>query len=208
MFRKNLSRLAPAGLALLLSLPLVAYAADPTSKEATAPSSVVKMTPTGSVSLRYRLLDYGVSGGKLALHEFKKGTGPDEIHFIDIITPNGKRIQRFQLAYAPEAVSAAYTIRPLWLIPSRKKLASLLFEGVDAHLMIVFAGGFGKPGSQQFFSEKADGQRRELGFNELDRRGYRMVRVDTDEPAVGDKAAFKATTYYFWDGTKFSEKPR
>ena len=166
------------------------------------------MTPVGSVSIRYVALDYGVSGGKIFLHEFKKENGTDIVRFVDIITPNGKRIQRFKLAYPAETAKASYNIRPMWIIPSRRKLAGLLFEGTEAHLMIVFAQGFGQPGSQQFFAEQRDAEKREISFNELDRRGYRMVRLDTNEPATGESPALKTTAYYFWDGTKFSEKPR
>lgn len=207
MFKTKNSHALVVASAFLISVPLTARAADPTAKELPVPSSILKMTPTGSVSILYVALNYGVSGGKIFVHEFKKGTGPDEIRYVDIITPNGKRIQRFQLAYPAETMEARYQIRPQWIVPSRKKLAALLFEGTENHLMIVFAKGFGQPGSQQFFAEKVDGDKREISFNELDRRGYRMVRLDINVPTTDEKPAYKATSYFFWNGSKFTEKP-
>lgn len=192
----------------VLGVSQVAMAAktDPTLKEGSAPSSVIKQIPTGSKSIRYVFVDYGVPGGKLYLHEYKVGTGDAAVRRLAILTPSGKRIQDFQLGYAPETVSYDYKVHPQWIVPSRKKLAALHFEGPGSHLFIVFANGFARPGSQQFLSELEGTNKRLISFNELDRRGYRMVRIDVDEPAVEKKPAFKATEYYFWSGSKFQEK--
>ena len=208
--RKNAIALL-MGIPLALGTALPVQATDPTSKEGRAPSSVIKLTPTGSVSLRYVALNYGVSGGKIFLHEFQKSSATDDLHFVDIFTPNSKRLQRFQLAYPPNALGGTYKVHPLWLIPSQQKLAALHFEGVEAHLVVVFPAGFAKAGSQQFFSELEVEQKREVTFTELDRRGYRMVRVDVlgeNAPTSKEKVPFKATYYYFWNGTKFAEKLR
>ena len=195
---------------VLLGVSSLALAAptDPRLKESTAPSSVIKKTPTGSKSLRYGLVDFGVPGGKLYLHEYRVGTGDTAVRRLTILTPSGKRIQDFQLGYAPETVSYDYKIRPGWIVPSRNKLATLHFEGPGSHLFIVFAKGFAQPGSQQFLSELEGDRKRLISFNELDRRGYRMVRIDVDEPATDEKPAFKTTEYYFWSGSKFQEKQR
>lgn len=176
------------GVAMLgMSQVAMALAAEPTLQESSAPSSVIKQTPTGSKSIRYVRVDYGVPGGKLYLHEYRVGTGEGATRHLAILTPSGKRIQDFQLGYAPETVSYDYKIHPQWIVPSRNKLAALHFEGPGSHLLLVFPNGFAQPGSQQFWSELDGTSKRLISFNELDRRGYRMVRIDTDEPAVEKK---------------------
>lgn len=185
---------------------MMAIASDPTAKEIPVPDLAVKMTPVAAKSLRYIAVDYGVPGSKLYLHEFKTGTDASELHYIDILTPNGKRLQRFQLALSPEAAAFEYRVRPLWLLPAQNKLASLLFESKEGNLMIVFAKGFSAAGSQQYFSGYEQNKKRLVSFDELDRKGFRMVRIDIDEDEVGDKPAFKASYYYLWNGTKFVEK--
>ncbi|MBB6053526.1 hypothetical protein [Armatimonas rosea] len=190
------------------AMALVAQAPEISLKESAAPDSVMKLTPTGAKSLRFAQVNYGVSGGKLLLHEYRVGDPGSAVRYLDILTPSGKRLQKFQLGYAPETVSRDYKIRPLWVIPARKKLPALHFEGLGAHLFVVFPKGFAQPGSQQFLSELDGDKKRLISFDELDRRGYRMIRIDVDEPAVEGKPAYKGTTYYFWSGTKFEEKKR
>lgn len=203
-----MKRLALLCATTFLGMSQVALAAktDPTLQESSAPSSVIKQTPTGSKSIRYVLVNYGVRGGKLFFHEYRVGSGETAVRRLAILTPSGKRIQDFQLGYAPETVSYDYKIHPYWIVPSRNKLAALHFEGPGSHLFIVFPKGFAQPGSQQFLSELEGSNKRLISFNELDRRGYRMVRIDINEPEVENKPAFKATEYYFWSGTKFQEK--
>jgi hypothetical protein len=181
---------------------------DPVMRAQIAPSSVIKLTPTGSKSIRYISVDYGVPGGKIFLHEYRVGEGEIATRRLAILTPSGKKIQDFQLGYAPETVSRDYTIRPVWIVPSRNKLPALHFEGSGSHLAVVFPDGFARPGSQQFFSELDGLRKRFITFDELDRRGYRMIRMDINEPAVGEKPEFKGTYYYFWSGVKFEEKQR
>lgn len=183
-------------------------AGEPTITERVAPSSIIKLTPTGAKSLRFSQVSYGVAGGKLLLHEYRVGDPGSAVRYLDILTPSGKRLQKFQLGYAPETVSRDYKIFPVWVVPSRKKLPALHFEGMGAHLFVVFPNGFAKPGSQQFLSELDQEKKRLISFNELDRRGYRMIRIDVDEPAVERKPAYKGTSYFFWSGTKFEEKKR
>jgi hypothetical protein len=194
--------------ATLCALVLSVQAGAITIKESAAPDSIIKLTPTGAKSLRFAQVNYGVSGGKLLLHEYRIGDPDSAVRYLDILTPSGKRLQKFQLGYAPETVSRDYKIRPLWVIPARKKLPALHFEGLGAHLFVVFPKGFAQPGSQQFLSELDGNKKRLISFDELDRRGYRMIRIDVDEPAVDAKPAYKGTSYYFWSGTKFEEKKR
>lgn len=194
--------------AALCVLALSTQAGEIIFRESAAPDSIIKLTPTGAKSLRFAQVNYGVSGGKLLLHEYRVGDPGSLVRYLDILTPSGKRLQKFQLGYAPETMSRDYKIRPLWVIPSRKKLPALHFEGLGAHLFVVFPRGFARSGSQQFLSELDGDKKRLISFDELDRRGNRMIRIDVDEPAVEGKPAYKGTTYYFWSGNKFEEKKR
>lgn len=184
-------------------------AADPIAVEGRAPASALKLAPVGAVSKRYVTLNYGVPGSKVILHEYAMGQGKALNSFIDILSPNGKRLQHFQLQYADtRANGGKYTIRPLWIVPARQRVPGILFEGAEFHLMVVFARGFGAPGHQQIFLEHDENIRLQTNFDELDKRGYRMVRVDRSEPATQTKPTFMETTYYFWSGDKFTEKAR
>ena len=87
-------------------------ASEPMMRVQTVPSSVIKLTPTGAKSIRYISVDYGVRGGKVFMHEYRVGEGETATRRLAILTPSGKKIQDFQLGYAPETVSRDYTIRP------------------------------------------------------------------------------------------------
>ncbi|MGC4042823.1 MAG: hypothetical protein QM758_03390 [Armatimonas sp.] len=127
--------------------------------------------------------------------------------YIDVISPNGKQIQRFELEFPGPAQSRdKYLLKPLWLVPGKQKQPMVVFEGTDDHLMLVFSRGFGMRGSMQLFSEKSADGRRETTFNEIDKRGFRMVRVDVNEPGSDNKPAFKETIYYVWNGEKYVER--
>ena len=191
----------------VLGASALALAAPPTVTEAAAPSSIRKMMPQGSKSGRFLTLNFGVSGGKLLLHAFTIGTGEAATGYIDVIAPSGKRIQRFELEFpAPAQKPDAYKVRALWLKPGNQKLPMVLFEGADDHLALVFPKGLGLGGSMQLFSELAEDGRRETTFDEIDKRGLRMVRIDVNEPEAGDKPAHKETIYYVWGINKFVER--
>ena len=55
--------------AAICTLALSAQAPKITLKESIAPDSIIRLTPTGAKSLRFAQVSYGVSGGKLLLHE-------------------------------------------------------------------------------------------------------------------------------------------
>ena len=190
-----------------LSVSAVAFAAPPSVTEAPAPASIKKLTPQGSHSGRFLTLNFGVPGGKIILHAFTVGEGEAATGYIDVFSPTGKRIQRFELEFpAPAQKPGAYRVKALWTAPGKQRLPMVLFEGTDDHLVLVFPLGFGKVGSMQLFSELAEDGRRETTFDELDKRGLRMVRIDVNEPASGDKPAHKETIYYVWGTSKFVER--
>ena len=202
MYRRTLlTALAALGVSTL------AHAAPPTTTEAAAPASIKKMMPQGSHSGRFLALNFGVPGGKILLHAFTIGEGEAATGYIDVISPTGKRIQRFELEFpAPAQKPGAYKVKALWMAPGKQKLPMVLFEGTDDHLVLAFPKGFGVAGSMQLFSELAEDGRRETTFDELDKRGLRMVRIDINEPEVGDKPAHKETIYYVWGTDKFVER--
>lgn len=206
---KNMNTLLPFLCLTNVAICAPQSAAQPIAVASKAPDSVLKMMPIDGKSKRYIQLNYNVSGGKVWLHEFTTGSESAPNAFIDILSMGGKRLQRFQLQLPETAFNGvAYTIRPMWLVPSRKKLPMILFEGTEFHLAIVFPKGFSAAGSQQLLSERSENGRRMMTFDELDRRGYRMVRADTNEPGTEDRPAFKETAYFYWDGMQFSQKQK
>ena len=194
-------------LPLALAMTAPAPAAPPTVTEGPAPASIRKMMPQGSKSGRFLTLNFGVPGGKILLHAFSVGEGESATGYIDVIAPSGKRIQRFELEFpAPAQKPDAYKVKPMWLVPGKPRGPTVVFEGADDHLVLVFQKGFGVRGSMQLFSEIGDGGRRTTTFDEIDKRGVRMVRVDIDEPESGEKPAHKETLYYTWGTEKFIER--
>lgn len=190
----------------LTAMAGAATAAPPAYTEGTAPASIKKMAIQGAHSGRFITLNYGVSGGKILLHAFYVGEGEAATGYIDVISPKGKKIQRFELEFpGPTQTKDRYLIKPLWLVPGKQKQPMVVFEGTSDHLVLVFSRGFGVRGSMQLFSERGEDGRRETTFNEIDKRGFRMVRVDVNEPAT-DKPAFKETIYYVWNGEKYVER--
>ena len=135
------------------------------------------------------------------------GEGEAATGYIDVISPSGKKIQRFELEFpSPAQDKVGYKIKPLWLVPGKQKQPMVVFEGTDDHLVLVFARGFGVRGSMQLFSERGVDGRRETTFTEVDKRGFRLVRVDVNEAENDDKPAFKETIYYAWNGERFVER--
>lgn len=198
-------RLSLSLLAALALLP-TALAAPPTVTEGPAPASIKKMAPQGAASGRFITLNFG-AGGKVLLHAFYVGEGEAATGYIDVISPQGKRVQRFELEFpAPAQDRERYKLKALWLIPGKEKQPMILFEGVDDHLVLAFPKGFAVRGSMQLFSELGDGGRRETTFDEIDKRGFRMVRIDVSEPEIEDKPAHKETLYYVWNGERFVER--
>ncbi len=195
---------------LALSVALIAtlttLAAPPTVTEGVASASIKKMTPQGATSGRFITLNYG-AGGKILLHAFFTGEGEAATGYIDVISPLGKKLQRFELEFpGPAQDKEKYKVKALWLVPGKPAQPMVLFEGTDDHLLLVFARGFAQRGSMQLFSELGDGGRRETTFDEIDKRGFRLVRIDVNEPETEDKPAVKETLYYVWNGERFVER--
>ncbi|MGC4046170.1 MAG: hypothetical protein QM758_20465 [Armatimonas sp.] len=190
-----------------LSLCSFAFAAPPTFTEGPAPASIKKMATQGAHSGRFITLNYGVSGGKVLLHAFYTGEGEAATGYIDVISPKGKKIQRFELEFpGPAQDKDKYPIKALWLVPGKQKQPMILFDGPDDHLVLVFSRGFGMRGSMQLFSEKGvDGQRKTT-FEEIDKRGFRTIRVDVNDAGEDNKPAFKETIFYTWNGERFIER--
>jgi hypothetical protein len=193
--------------ALMLFATAFAAPPIPTAVEGNAPASIKKLTPQGATSGRFITLNYGAAGGKVLLHAFYVGEGESATGYIDVISPLGKKIQRFELEFpAPAQDKEKYPIRALWLLPGKPAQPMVQFEGTDDHLLLTFPKGFAQRGSMQLFSELGDGGRRETTFTEIDKRGFRMVRIDVNEPETEEKPPLRETLYYVWNGERFVER--